>query len=114
MPLNQSKAKPHAYKIEQKFAKNIYEYANKEVPILTSEKPVIAGQIFNINLVCEYLFQNKFQIKNNLHSYVSPMLHSDNSLNVVLHSKARTNLCFYIICFFHSKVKSIIYANHQF
>ena len=58
-----SKAKPHAYKIEHKFAKNIYEYANNEVHILTLEKRVITGQIINVNLVCECLFQNKFQIK---------------------------------------------------
>ena len=38
IPLNQSKAKPHAYKIEFKFAKNVYEHANDEVHILTLEK----------------------------------------------------------------------------
>ena len=58
-----------------KLNKNLHEYANNEVDILTLEKPVITGHRLIINFVCESLFQNKFGMipdENKLLSYVSP------------------------------------------
>ena len=35
--------KPHAYRIEHRFAKKAYEYVNHEVRILAFGKPVLTG-----------------------------------------------------------------------
>ena len=57
------KRNPMHTKLNINLPKINYEYANNEVHISTLEKPAITGQLFNINLVFECLFQNKVQIK---------------------------------------------------